>query len=176
MTHDFAERLAYSQGEHINSDIEFLKKIIPACVEVTKTDVETDKKGIDYFVKLRDGAVIGIDVKNRDKGASKFWEYGEAELALERWSVCPDDNNKGKIGWTLSVETNVDFILYTFDKSDWDKSYLLPYQLLRMAFIHNGSNWKDKYGYKYQSSYEWKSSSIFVPASIVIDAIKSEMQ
>ena len=176
MIYDFDERLAFSQGEHINSDIEFLRKIIPQCVEVLKTDVEIDKQGIDYVAKLKGGAEIGIDVKTREKGASKFWNYGEAELALEIWSVCPNNTTTGIKGWTLSDKTNVDFILYTFDASDWNKSYFLPYQLLRMAFLRNGCDWGKKYPRKRQTSNNWQSEAIFVPVSVVIDAIKAEMQ
>ncbi len=176
MIYDFDERLAFSQGNHVISDIEFLKKTIPQCIEVIKTDIETDKQGIDYIAKLKGGAEIGIDVKMREKGASKFWDYGEAELALEIWSVCPNNTITGIRGWTLSDKTNVDFILYMFDSSDWNKSYLLPYQLLRMAFLRNGRNWVQKYPRKRQTSNNWQSEAIFVPVSVVIDAIKAEMQ
>lgn len=176
MTYDFDERLAFSQGQRVNSDIELLKRAIPHCVEVVKTDTETDKQGIDYIVRLEGGAEIGVDVKTRDKGASKYWDYGEAELALELWSVCPVNDITGKKGWTLSDKTNVDFILYTFNEADWNKFYLLPYQLLRMAFLHNGHSWVKKYPRKRQTSNSWESEAIFIPASVVMEAIKAEMQ
>ena len=176
MTYDFDERLAFSNGERGKRDAEILRNAIPNCVDVRKTDDETDRKGIDYIAILSGGAEIGIDVKTREKGASKFWNYGEAELALEIWSVCPNNSVAGIKGWTLSDKTNVDFILYTFDASDWDKSYLLPYQLLRMAFLHNGRDWVKKYPRKRQTSNSWQSEAVFIPASVVINAIKAEMQ
>ena len=95
---------------------------------------------------------------------------------LERWSVCPDENHAGKRGWTLSKETNVDYVLYTFDAEDSYKYFLLPYQLLRMAFRHNGRKWMDEYGTKFAHSGSWKTEFVCVPASVLIEAINAEMQ
>lgn len=177
MTYDFLERLEFSQGSKINFDTQLIKNIIPNCIEVNKTDVSLDKTGIDYIAKLRGGAEIGIDVKTREKGASRFWKYGEAELALEIWSVCPDENNNfnGKKGWTLSENSNVDLILYTFDAKDCEKFYLLPFQHLRTAFLKNGKSWIKQFQSKKQYSNSWQSAAVFVPASIVLEAVKNEM-
>ena len=174
--YDFAERLKFSQGKRGERDAELLKRVINDCIDVRKTDIETDKKGIDYIATLKGGAEIGIDVKARDKGISSYWEDGKEDLLLEIWSVCPDEKNEGKLGWTLSDKTNVDFILYTFDEADSKNYYLLPYQLLRMAFLHNGRQWKSEYGTKFASSGSWKTQFMCVPANVVIEAINTEMQ
>lgn len=177
MKYNFAERLEFSQGSRINFDLNLIRDIIPHCVSVNKTDTLTDKTGIDYIAKLRGGAEIGIDVKTREKGASRWWKNGEAELALEIWSVCPDkiNNIHGKRGWTLSDNSNVDLILYTFDSKDCEKFYLLPFQHLRTAFIKNGRDWINKFQRKKQNSNGWQSEAVFVPASIVLNAIQNEM-
>lgn len=182
MTWDFDERLAFSQGKRGERDAEILKRAIPNCIDVTKTDEATDKKGVDYIATLEGGAGIGIDVKTRGKGCSKYWRNGQEDLLLEIWSVCPDENNKGKIGWTLSDKTNVDLILFTFDETDSKNFYLLPYQLLRMAFLSNGQKWINKYGRKQSTSIAkrlnkvWHSQAVFVPADEVINAMTQEMQ
>lgn len=176
MTWNFEERLAFSNSERGKRDAEILRNVIPNCIDVKKTDEEIDRKGVDYIATLSGGAEIGIDVKARDKGVSKYWRNGKEDLVLEVWSVYPDKKNGGKIGWTLSDKTNVDFILYTFDEEDTNKYYLLPYQLLRMAFKHNGRAWLEEYGTKYAYSKTWKTQNIFVPAHVVMEAIKAEMQ
>ena len=112
MNYDFGERLAFSQGQRGERDTKILRQAIRDCVDVKKTDTETDKNGIDYIAKLKGGAEIGIDIKARDKGISKYWRDGREDLVLEVWSVYPDERNEGKLGWTLSDKTNVDFILY----------------------------------------------------------------
>lgn len=169
---NFAEKLQYSLAKQQIFDFTFLKNHIPDCHEVRKTDLELDKKGVDYIATLKGGAEILIDAKTREKGCSRYWNYGEPELALEIYSVV----EQKKLGWTLSDATNVDYILYTFDKSDSDKYFFLPFQLLRKIFWLNGKTWVKKYGYKTQKSDSWHSWAIFVPASEVLAEITNAMK
>lgn len=177
MIHDFNQKLEFSLGKRLTVDIDILKNIIPGCVSVIKTDTETDKTGVDYIATLRNGTQILIDAKTRERGASKFWKQGEPELALEIWSVLPENGTEGKTGWTLSERTNVDYILYTFNKNDTDKFFFLPFQLLRTALINNYKYWREQYGVKEQQSNagQWKSRAIFVPATVLVSAISALM-
>ena len=175
MNYDFAERLEFSLGGNITQDKQIISKILSGCVKVEKTNTTTDKSGIDYIAHLFGGGRINIDVKTRDRGASKYWKQGEPELALEIWSVCPKEGQAGKRGWTLSDSTQVDYILFKFHEQDSSKVYMLPYQQLRQAFIKNGHEWIKQYGRKKQSSGDWHSEAIFVPASQVLKGILNEM-
>lgn len=168
---DWGQKLEYSLSAQQKFDIELLKKHIDKCVSITKTDTELDKKGVDCIAKLDGGSEIYIDAKTREKGCSRYWKEGVPELALEVWSVV-----KKKIGWTLSTATNVDYILYTFDREDCEKFFFIPFQLLRQAFYENGRKWKSNYPIKEQQSNTWKSSCMFVPAPIVIRAVTELMQ
>lgn len=129
-----------------------------------------DKSGVDYIATLKNGAQILIDAKTRMKGCSKYWK-GEPELALEMWSV----KEQRKIGWTLKEDTQCDYILYTFPKEDSDRYYFIPFQLLRIAFLKNGRNWYSTYGSKLQLNHSYHSEAIFVPASVVLQAVQAEM-
>ena len=174
---DFDQKLSFSLGERENFDMNLIRKALaPSCVSVEKTDAETDKTGVDYIATLRRGATILIDAKSREKGSSRFWKNGEPELALEKWSVYPDPWQQGKAGWTLNEKRNTDMILYTFDPSDTRTYYLLPFHHLRMAFMHNLKAWEQRYGLKKQVSRRWRSEAVFVPAGVVLDAIRKEMQ
>ena len=171
MTYNFAAKLENSRGSSEKIDLTVLKDCIDGCLSVIKTDVEIDKKGIDYIAELRSGATINIDAKTRESGCSKYWTNGP-ELALETWSVMPTKVSSGKVGWTLSEKSNVDLILYTYDISDSDTFYLLPFQHLRMSFRKNYNMWKTKYKTAQQSSGTWTSQCMFVPAIVVLEAIK----
>ena len=162
MTHDFYERLAFSQGSNISADIEILRRAIPNCVGVRKTSLKADRAGVDYIALLAGGAEIGIDAKLREKGASAYWTTGEAELALETWSVFPDGKHTPKEGWTLSA--------------DWPESYLLPFQMLRMAFMRKRADWETRYPKKIQDSGDWFSQAVFVPVSEVLGELSVTMQ
>ena len=175
MTHSFQEKLEYSLGAREKFDINILKDIIPGCINIEKTTVEVDKTGIDYIATLRKGATINIDAKTRVPGASRFWKYGEPEVALEIWSKCEAPGVKPKIGWTLNESYLTDYVLYTWDKSDTDKFYFLPFQMLRIAFRKNFTEWCNKY-FKYkENNYGYESEAVFVPASVVITEINKLM-
>ena len=171
----FDGRLAYTRGVREATDIETIKAMLPGCRNVVKTEIAQDKTGIDYVATLRHGGQVCIDAKTRVAGASRWWKK-EPELALETWSVMPDGKYStpygiSKIGWTLSERTEVDLILYTFDQKDSDVAYLLSFQMLRTAFVHNRKEWAARYKVGKQDSFRWESEAIFVPASIVLQAI-----
>jgi len=175
--HAFDVKLAFSRGQRELTDMETLRTLIPGCVSVIKTPTETDKTGVDYIASLRRGAEIWIDAKTRELGASRFWRNGP-ELALEIWSVRPNGKystprEQAKVGWTLCEANQVDMILYTFDASDSEDVFLVPFQHLRMAFQQNFSEWSVRYHRKNQDSFQWESQCIFVPADIVLKAIDS---
>ena len=169
----FYENLMFSIGDREKFDIDLLKEYIPSCDKVEKTDIETDKTGTDYIATLKDGSSVTIDAKTRKKGAKQYWEYGEPELALERYSVV----EKKIVGWLFKdSDVHPDYILYTFDKSDTDKFFFIPYILLRKACAENGQVWKAKYKLKTQPNFGYTSDALFVPASVVINAVRDCME
>jgi len=176
--YDFRSKFEYSKGEKEQSDIELLKKLL-GTDNVRKTPDEEDLKGIDYVATLRKGAQVNIDTKTRAPGASRGWYGEEPELALEVWAEVPTETSPGKTGWTLDEGSNVDYILYTFDKSDSENFYFFPFQLLRKCFLNNCKEWINKYSYRTQVSQHrkkrWSSTAVFVPASVVAEAINKLM-
>lgn len=182
LINDFNQKLQYSLGEQQNFDHEILKRHIPNCERIEKTDIETDKTGIDYIAVINDGVHPGgtkiyIDAKTRERGCSKYWHNGEPELAIETWSVVGSQYNKAVPGWTFKTNTNVDYILYTFHESDSKQYFFIPFQLLRKAARENYSDWIKRYPLKRQNqtSGRYQSEAMFVPASVVLEAIRKTM-
>jgi len=175
---DFQEKLRYSLGSQQKFDIAILKNHIPHCISIEKTEVETDKTGIDYVARLSDGAEIYIDAKTREPGCSRYWN-GQPELAIETWSVITRrDDGKWiyKIpGWTYKKSSNVDYILYTFPENDCREYFFIPFQLLRKASIENYHDWSKRYIRKKQKNRKYYSEAIFVPANVVLQAVMNTM-
>lgn len=174
--HDFHQKLEFSLAERQKVDICTLKNVIVGCVDIEKTSTEVDRTGIDYIATLRNGAKINIDAKAREKGASRFWRYGEPELVIEIWSSMPDGTWDGTPGWTFNEASNVDYILYTFDESDCSVFYFIPFQLLRLAAIKHYDDWTEQYYRKQQFNHGYISQAIFVPASVVLAAVEEQMK
>lgn len=167
--------LDVSRGVRELTDLETIRSLLPGCVEVIKTNGQQDRAGIDYLATLRGGAVVAIDAKTRQSGCSRYWADGIPDLALEKWSVIPSNGYDGKTGWTLSETSNVDYILFTFDKSDSNEVFLYPFQLLRAAFRAEIHNWYRIYRHRIQNSGTWQSECVFVPEHVVWKAVRYVM-
>lgn len=155
--------------------------MLKGCVKVdsTEDDTETDISGVDYWATLRGGAVVGIDSKSRTAGCGEFWKHDEPELALEKWSQTGRFGH-AQVGWTLDESKQTDYTLHTFDPADSDQAYLLPFQLLRIAFKRNCRGWFRGFFHAKQVSTRngntWESECVFVPVSVVLDAITDTMK
>lgn len=172
--YDFAERLTFSQGQVADTSENTIRQMLSGCVSVDKTDVATDKTGIDYIARLRRGGEVFIDHKARERGCSRYWKRGE-ELALEMWSVKPEKGRHGVAGWTLDEAKRTHYTLHTFDPSDSQQAYLLPFQLLRVTFRRQYGEWTATFPTATQSSGKWRSECVFVPASVVLDHLRITM-
>lgn len=188
--YDFEERLAWSKGQAGETDAMTIKSLIPGCIMVEASPKELDMRGIDFIATLRRGATLNIDIKRREPGVSRYWSscplFGsplpEPELTLEYYSVMPFNGRPGKVGWTLDESKLTDYVLYIFDPSDTAEVFLLPFQLLRSAFIKNAEPWRihNRVGVCQTNGGPknggWSTESIFVPAWCVIEAITAEMR
>jgi hypothetical protein len=175
MQYDFRERLEWSKGNAGESDAETIRNLLVGCVGVEAAPEHLDRIGIDFVATLRRGAKVNIDVKRREKGVSRFWKT-EPELTLEQWSVCPTETGSGSVGWTLDERKATDYVLYVFDISDCEVAYLIPFQLLRMAFRKNNAVWRQHFRVgRCNTDKRYETESVFVPASCVIEAVAAEM-
>jgi hypothetical protein len=178
--YDFAEKLAFSRGVSACTHPDTIRGLLGlSCVAVNEPSLAMNIAGVDFVATLRRGAKLNIDMKARTKGCSKFWQDGP-DFALEIWSVRPHNGSSGKVGWTLDESKITDYTLHVFDPSDTNQAFLMPFQLLRMAFRRNLLDWKAEFSKPddrdVQSSGKWKSECIFVPACRVLKAITAEMQ
>lgn len=174
----FQERLDFSVGRRATTDVETIRQMIDGCVSVAKAPPDLDRLGVDYLAQLNGGAVLGIDGKARSAGAARHWKGGRPDLALEVWSVVPDERHKGKDGWTRDENKVTDLVLFTYDPSDTDTCYLIGFQPLRIAFRRNFVRWCQQYGrngqpVQQQTDGRYYSACLFVPANVVLDAIKA---
>jgi hypothetical protein len=178
MKYGFDEMLQFSKGKRCDTDIETIKCLLHGCTHAEAYECSGNDGGVDYVAKLRAGAEVLIDAKTRAAGCSRYWRHGEPELAIEKWSVMPCERlPNGQAGWTLDESKVTDMILYTFDQSDTDTAFLLPFQSLRIATAKMIRTWMKLYKVDVQTSHrngrQWQSQAVLVPASVVISAMES---
>lgn len=183
MTYDFDECLKMSMRSlQLETDKRTLQHYFPDAVEVVKASADLDRTGIDYIVHLASGVEIYVDVKTRNSGCSAYWKDDEPELALEIWSQryprLEKRDERNKWGWTCDLHKKCHYVMFKFDPSDSEAVYIVPFQQLRIAFRHRLPQWMDRYPHPWQGQRTagYLSQCVFVPADIVLDAIRHEFK
>lgn len=178
----FMTDLRYSQGYTRQSAGQSVESVIAAMIagviDVQPTAERMDRAGVDYVATLRRGAEVFVDLKVRRPGCSRYWHDGTPEIALESWSVVPDDDRgkPGKVGWALDEAKITHYVLAMFAPEDSRACYMLPFQLLRTAFRRRFNVWMHgPFRVERQATGGagggWKSECVFVPAPVVLNAI-----
>lgn len=123
-------------------------------------DEKTQKKGIDKILWMDSGKKLFIDEKKRRK------DYGD--ILLEEYS-----NFDKKIPGWIDKPVHTDYIVYFIEPSG--KIYLLPFILLKNAWLKNKDQWSTKYERKFAQNRGYRTSNIPIPTNILLSAIKKEM-
>lgn len=160
----FRERLAMSQGVSASDDIKAtLLANVPGAVRIDPATNAEDRSGTDWWVVLRTGQKISIDVKVREDDYKKL--KGWDDLALEAWSVIGDR----KPGWTRDETKRTDYILWWWKPTR--RWCLVPFRMLCAVYIEFWVAWLDKYRSPIQETREngrsWRSQCTFVPRRLV---------
>jgi len=161
--HDFDERLAFS---HSQSDApwwgEVYRKAFPTLTAVidVRDDGWAQRGGIDRLIVLNDGTALKVDEKVRT--------VAYPDILLERWS----DKARRKPGW-MQKELTCDFVAYAFVPTA--VCYLLPWQLLRRAWIENGREWIASCRLVEAQNRGYVTESVAVPIQRLLDAVRDAM-
>lgn len=127
--HDFKEQLEWSEAAGYEPFWDAVyKKAFPNLVNhmMCSGDVKSQRMGIDRLILLANGKTISIDEKKR--------KSVYPDILLEYISV----DTTGAPGW-MDKDLAIDYLAYAFMPTK--KCYLLPWPLLRRAWLHYGAKW-----------------------------------
>ena len=176
VTHDFHERLEFSA--RLSDELSwnaFYQGLWPDMVAATRLDrnSEWQRDGIDRVIFLANGRQLLVDEKKReatDKKTGKPY----LDVLLEEWSVFHGEgSHRNKIGWSLDRKKRCDFIAYSIPLAE--RCYMLPFELLRLAFETRRSDWAREYGFRHSQNQGYVTRNIPVPWKEVQIAILREM-
>ena len=117
--------------------------------------------GIDRVIQLGSGKTLYIDEKKRDKDYKDFF--------LEYESIGPHYYAKG---W-IEKDLFIDYLAYAFFPSR--QCYLLPWLMLKTAWLIHGSGWKKRYPVRTGENASYGTYGVCVPIPVVLNAIKGMM-
>lgn len=170
-TKGFFGYLKYSEDVCAKQTAELLKVIFPDAIDVAKSNRQDDLNGVDYWVTLRNGKRLGVDIKNRTTDPSLYYKKIQ-DVALEIYSKVQGY----VVGWTGDPSKITDYIVwYYIETKRW---CVFPFKPMRSAFIRNGDHWAGIYKTaKQTTTYEpteerWQSECVFVPNTVVWEAMQ----
>lgn len=155
--HDFKEQLDYSlQTDHEPFWEAVYRKAFPTMIGMsTITDMGLQRFGIDRIIKCPDRLVF-VDEKKREE----TW----SDILLEYISV----DTTGAPGW-VEKDLLIDYITYAFMSTK--TVYLLPWVLLKRAWIDNKEDWKRRFKIVSAKNSNYTTHSVAVPISVLIAEI-----
>ncbi len=161
---DFSVDLAYSLEERDNEMFDGLySRIFPGLAHVELvTDISKQRLGIDKILHFSSGFQITIDEKKRRT------DYGDIALELRH----EYDSGLSGRGWLLKCQC--DYIVYAIIPIK--RAYFLPALLLKKAWWTNKQEWTQKYKKISSPNNGYKTISLPVPTSILLEAISKEME
>ena len=115
-------------------------------------------KGIDKRIILKTGGEVTIDEKCRRK------DYGDIFIELV------SNTETKKLGWLYY--STCDYIMYFTEPTR--KVYLLPFELLKMAWIENKVLWQQQYKIRECVNKGYNSKGICIPTSILLNSISKQ--
>lgn len=157
--HDFRERLAFSQNaSHEAFWGAVYRKAFPGMVGniITPNDTASQLMGVDRLLYLSNNHVLRIDEKKRDSVYP--------DILLEYLS----NSKTGSPGW-IEKDLAIDYLAYAFMPTR--KVYLLPWQILRVAWETNKRIWKSKHKEIRAQNKGYVTISVAVPTREVMHAI-----
>lgn len=129
---------------------------------VTKvSDPEQNKLGVDRLVWLSNGNVIRIEEKGRGEKYNDKQDFFLETISNDRTMAA---------GW-IEKDLACDYVAYGFIGTR--RCYLLPWHLLRRAWIKYGSYWVDEYGTRESPNKDYITVGVPVPIKVVESAIMS---
>ena len=160
--HNFADDLTRSQAQSKEPMWErFYQAAFPEFESMEFVDDLTlQKKGVDRRVVLKGGKTVLVEEKCR---------YDEwQDVALEIWS-----NSERRIRGWLVKDTHCDYLAYVWLPAN--KGFLLPFQLLRMAWRANGKEWVGEYKKVESVNPGYTTVSYAIPLKVLLDAVQDAM-
>lgn len=176
VTHDFHERLEFSARlSDETAWVEFYQGLWADMVSATRLDRDSEwqRDGIDRVVFLSNGRQFLIDEKKREARDPRTGQP-YVDVLLEEWSVFHGERDqRNKIGWALDRKKRCDYVAYAIPLAGI--CYLLPFELLRLAFTVNRSPWTRTYGTRDAKNSGYVTRNVPIPWKVLHTALVDQM-
>ena len=117
------------------------------------TDLETQRRGVDRVITLKNGRRWLVEEKLREK------DYGD--ILLEYWSILEQD----KPGWTVNNQALTQILAYGVKPAN--RFFVFMFTELRAAARAHHQEWAKQYGYQDSLNEGYITRNIAVPIPVL---------
>lgn len=177
--HEFGERLAFSEGiVPGDSVMSAVSRIVPNATGVVRSTEQQDRHGTDFWVERSHGLpAISLDMKNRS--FCPIERYGSDDACIETTSVYRgshgppwDDSGREKPGWTVDYRKRTDFIVYTWQKADGVRFWVVPFVPLCAVARQSWRAWAQSYPERAAKNRGYITLSTYPPRRVITESIE----
>lgn len=193
MTHDFRERLNFSEGIELTEGIlRHIYNSIPGAIEVFRASGSEDRSGTDYWVSRSNNLpMISVDLKNR--GFCPIEKFNSDDACIETTSVYlptvaesgTPANRRGrnwkpqgrreKDGWSIDPTKRTDLIVYTWPAARGRRFWIVYFPILCQAARSNLDTWRSRYQEMPAVNRDYETLSIYPLRREIVEAMKALM-
>jgi len=169
VVHSFSDQLEYSSRLSDEASwVAFYQRLWPNMVSAVRIDApgQAQRDGVDRLVILANGREFRIDEKKRKRAYM--------DILLEEWSVYYGErDSRNKIGWALDATKRCDFVAYAI--VPLHKCYLLPFEILRQAFMAHRSEWARRFRVPPAPNHGYVTMNVAIPTADLKAALWEQM-
>lgn len=177
--HDFAERLAFSEGVQVGGDmLAHLVASVAGATGIRRATTEDDRQGTDYWIDRPGLPSISVDVKHRSYCPIEKWKSDDACIETCSVYMGPPSGQwqqayRKKLGWSIDATKRTDLVCYTWPNAQGGVRFWMLYfpHLCRAAQVH-WRDWAATYGEFSARNHGYLTLSVYPPRQVIAAAIR----
>lgn len=154
--HEFRRSYAYADEPEVVKRVSDILRHDMDAVRVERAEREDDRRGVDFWARLKSGQKQGVDLKRRKA------EWSDLYLEL----VSNDGRNV--VGWSKRDDYITDYVLFLWPK----RHLLLPFPQLRATMHRQEAAYRERYGTLWAKSRldgaTWRTENVPVPEGVIL--------
>ena len=191
--HDFAERLAFSEGvELAGAVLDYLVAGVAGATGVRRASEQQDRHGTDYWIDRAHGLpAVSVDVKHRQFDPITGWDeklcavdqrkqYGN-DACVETTSIYTgsrsmpwQDAHRRKPGWTIDATKRTDLLVFTWPTANaMRRFWILYFPHFCTAAMRHWRGWAQEYGERAAVNERYLTLSVYPPRAVIEQAIRT---
>lgn len=170
MVHDFRERYEFSRDEEQNrAALNWLLDQTPGSLGFEESRRDEDLKGVDYWVSMKNGKRLGVDLKKRDRPypgdlcIEVCSVYKGPIGSAKKYSRWFDSGKCESVGWSLDYAKITDVVLFSWAPAVGGQPFYwkADFPTFRKIADEHWKKWANQYGLRAAKNRGYSTLCVF---------------